>query len=59
MYVNVNSTLPFNRVVATSSNYAFEVDNIAFNETTVPEPASVALVGIGLLAVGWRSRRRK
>jgi hypothetical protein len=59
MYVNVNSTLAFNRVVATSSNYAFEVDNIAFNETTVPEPASVALVGIGLLAVGWRSRRRK
>lgn len=59
MYVNINSTLPFDRVVATSSTYAFEVDNIAFNETSVPEPASVALVGIGLLAVGWRSRRRK
>jgi hypothetical protein len=59
MYVNVNSTLPFDRVVATSSNYAFEVDNIAFNESQVPEPASVALIGVGLLAVGWRSRRRK
>jgi hypothetical protein len=59
MYVNVNSTLPFDRVVATSANYAFEVDNIAFNETQVPEPASLALIGMGLLGLGWRSRRRK
>lgn len=59
MYVNVNSTLPFDRVVATSANYAFEVDNVAFNETQVPEPASLALIGMGLLGLGWRSRRRK
>jgi PEP-CTERM motif len=59
MYVNINSTLPFDRVLATSANYAFEVDNIAFNETQVPEPASLALIGMGLLGLGWRSRRRK
>src|SRR4029453_2073891 len=30
-YVNINSTLSFDKVVATSSQYAFEFDNVALN----------------------------
>ncbi len=48
--MNINSTLPFTYAVATSSQYAFEFDNVAFNPTPaslVPEPSTslVAIVG--------------
>ncbi len=59
LYVNINSTLPFNRIVATSSQYAFEFDNLAFNRTVpTPEPGTLALLGLGLASLGL-SRRRK
>jgi hypothetical protein len=58
LYVNINSTLPFNRVVATATQYAFEFDNIAFNRAEVPEPGTLALLGLGLLGVS-AARRRK
>jgi hypothetical protein len=38
-YVNVESTVAFDRVVARSSQYAFEFDNVAYNNTAVPSPA--------------------
>ena len=58
-YVNINSTLSFTTVVATSSQYAFEFDNVAFNATSVvPEPATIFLFGAGLLGLGFIGVRR-
>ncbi|WP_376096549.1 PEP-CTERM sorting domain-containing protein [Roseomonas sp. CCTCC AB2023176] len=59
LYVNINSTLDFNRVVATSSQFAFEFDNVAFNRTPIPEPASLMLFGAGLLGLGMVMRKRR
>lgn len=61
-YVNINSILGFDRVVATSSSYAFEFDNVAFNERRVgvPEPGIAGLFMLGLLLLGsgyWLQQR--
>ncbi|HEY6433609.1 MAG TPA: PEP-CTERM sorting domain-containing protein [Acetobacteraceae bacterium] len=56
-YVNINSTLPFNKVVATSTQYAFEFDNVAYNRTAVPEPATLALFVSGLIGLTAIRRR--
>lgn len=59
-YVNITSTESFNTVVATSSQYAFEFDNVAYGPTAVPEPSSFVLAS--LAAIGglglWVRRRR-
>jgi hypothetical protein len=56
-YVNVSSSVPFDRVVAVSSNWAFEFDNVAFHRLPepavgVPAPAALGLFGLGLALVG-------
>lgn len=58
LYVNINSSLPFDRVVATSTQFAFEFDNVSFNTTAVPEPASLGLLGVGMLGLAAIRRRK-
>ena len=49
-YVNILSTVSFDKIVASSTNYAFEFDNVAY-AAAVPEPSSVVLGVIGCLGV--------
>lgn len=58
-YVNINSTIGFNNVVATSSGPSFEFDNVALNATAIPEPASLAVLCLGLLALGFAQRAKR
>ena len=61
LYVNFtfNGGDAYNNVVLLSSNYAFEVDNIAFNNPApVSEPRALAVLGMGLLGLGLVRRRR-
>jgi hypothetical protein len=64
-YVNVTSTADFDRVVARSTSFAFEFDNVAFNERIpggdpleVPAPAALGLFGLGLAGLLAARRRR-
>jgi hypothetical protein len=50
------SGLPnFNKFMITSTQYAFEVDNIAVGKVPVPEPATMLLLGL----LGLAGVRRK
>jgi hypothetical protein len=49
LYVNFVGLPDFNSFSMTSSQYAFEADNIAVG--FVPEPMSILLLGLGLLGV--------
>jgi len=65
-YVNINSDTPFDRVVASSTSYGFEFDNVALavNPTgpigvsPIPEPGTYAMLLAGLAMVGAIVRRR-
>jgi hypothetical protein len=50
----------FEKVKFTSTSKAYELDNIAFGNTPVPEPATMLLFGAGVLGiVGSRLKKRK
>ncbi|PTR17650.1 putative secreted protein with PEP-CTERM sorting signal [Nitrosospira sp. Nsp2] len=59
-YVNITSDTAFNRVVALSTKYGFEIDNVALNTnlaipaevSVVPEPHTYIMLLAGLLLVG-------
>jgi hypothetical protein len=64
-YVNITSTLKFDKVVASSSQYAFEFDNVAYGNYNngsfdpVPEPASIAMWSLGALGMMFAGRKRR
>jgi hypothetical protein len=58
-YVNITSTQNFDTVVASSSQYAFEFDNVAYNPTPLPEPVSLGLLGLGIAGLGATRRRAR
>ena len=65
-YVNINSDVSFNRVVASSTQYGFEFDNVALalnpvppiNVSPIPEPETYAMLLAGLALVGAMARRK-
>lgn len=58
LYVNIIAT-PFRYVVASSTSFAFEFDNVAYNESPTGVPDSGASLGwLGLALVGLGSVRR-
>ncbi len=65
-YVNINSDTPFDRVIASSTSYGFEFDNVALavnpagpiGVSPIPEPGTYAMLLAGLALVGAMVRRR-
>ena len=62
LYVNINSDVAFSKVIAKSTSYAFEFDNVAFNTTPVPEPSTYlagAMLALPVVVQGVRRMRNR
>jgi len=59
VYVNFLGLGKFDSFSLTSTQFAFEVDNIAVGTTPVPEPATLLLFGTGLVGLVAARKRKK
>lgn len=59
-YVNFDfGAMTFDQVKFASNGYAFESDNHAFVRVAAPEPSILALLGLGLIGLGFARRRQR
>lgn len=58
-YVNIDSSLPFDRVVATSTAFAFEFDDVAYGENRIIPEATTIVVWSALSLIGVMAYRRR
>jgi hypothetical protein len=58
LYLNFLDLPAFDNFRMTSTSFAFEADNIAVGNSPVPEPATMFLIGSGLIGLAGYGRRK-
>lgn len=53
------SGINFLEIRANANSQWFSIDNLTVNQNTVPEPGSIALLGIGIMGAAFTRRRNK